>query len=117
MPFMAGYFLLNPEYREGEKRKEVADYLSQLGFEIYDVGLKPYLIFYLEAPSTKDLDEITKMAESHPGVLKAYVAMGVLASDEKIEELAKQLESGEVALDESFVEYLKFILANIRGKG
>ena len=115
MPFMTGYFLLAPEYRSGDKRIEAIKYLTGLGYEIYDVGISQYLIYYLEAPSINKPDEISKAAEGHPGILKAFVAMGVMADDAKIEEIAEQLESGEIELDETAKGYLKELLKLLKG--
>jgi len=113
MAFMTGFFLLNPAYTEPGKREEVLRFLQSLGFELYEVGHERFVVFYVEAPTVDDLDKIIKMAESHDGVVKAYIAFGFLGDKAKEAEIDRALEEGEIELDESMVEYIKWILSRI----
>ncbi len=113
MAFMTGFFLLNPEYAKPDKRGEVIRFLQGLGFELYDVGHERFIVFYVEAPTVDDLDKIIKAAESHDGIVKAYIAFGFLGDEAKEAELDRALEEGEIELDESMVEYIKWILSRI----
>ena len=113
MAFMTGFFLLNENYLAPEKRREIIEYLKSLGFEVYDVGLERFLVFYVEAPTIPDVEKIVKTAESHPGIVKAYIAFGFTGDRAKEEEIERMLESGELELDESMVNYIKWILSKL----
>ena len=113
MAFMTGFFLVLKPYREEPKRSELKQYLEQLGFEIYDVGKPHALVFYVEGDTVKDVENKIKMAESHDGIAKAYIAYGFTGSREMKEWLNEMLEQGEIELDQSTIEYLKTILAKM----
>ena len=113
MAFMTGFFLVLKPYREEPKRSELKQYLEQLGFEIYDVGKPHALVFYVEGDTIKDVENKIKMAESHDGIAKAYIAYGFTGSREMKEWLNEMLERGEIELDQSTIEYLKTILAKM----
>ncbi len=113
MAFMTGFFLVLNPYREEPKRSELKQYLEQLGFEIYDVGKPHALVFYVEGDTIKDVENKIKMAESHDGIAKAYIAYGFTGSREMKEWLNEMLERGEIELDQSTIEYLKTILAKM----
>lgn len=113
---MTGFVLIDPNYRHGEKREEVKNFLSNIGFEIYETNTEPYLVYYVEGRTVKDLDELSKLATSHPGVLKVYVSYGYLGDNEKLESLEEALERGEIAVGESLIEYLKELIEELRGK-
>ncbi len=113
MAFMTGFFLVLKPYREEPKRSELKQYLEQLGFEIYDVGKPHALVFYVEGDTVKDVENKIKMAESHNGIAKAYIAYGFTGSREMKEWLNEMLERGEIELDQSTIEYLKTILAKM----
>ena len=116
MAFMTGFFLLKPEYRQEPRRSEVRRFLESLGFEVYDVGVPTSLVFYVEGPSVEALEDVIKAAESHEGIVKAYIAYGFMA-DRSVQDMVNEmLASGEVELDQSTIEYLKTILARIEEK-
>ena len=116
MVFMTGFILIDPNYRRGEKREEVKNFLSNVGFEIYETNSEPYLVYYVEGRSVKDLDELSKLATSHPGVLKVYGSYGYLGDNEKLERLEEAPERGEIAVGESVIEYLREIIEGLKGK-
>ncbi len=116
MVFMTGFVLIDPSYREGEKRDEVKRFLSDIGFEVYETNASPYLVYYVEANTVKELDDLSKLATSHPGVLKVYVSYGYLGDDEKLERLEEALEKGEIAVGESVIEYLRELIEDLKGE-
>ena len=113
MAFMTGFFLLNEHYTSPEKRREIIEYLKSLGFEVYDIGLERFIVFYVEGPSIPEVEKTVKAAESHPGIVKAYIAFGFVGDKAKEEELDRMLESGELELDQSMVDYIKWILSRV----
>ncbi len=110
---MAGFFLIHPRYREGEARRELIEKLEALGFEIYETGKPPFLVFYIEGNSVDELIDRIRIAEGLEGVVKAYIAYGFLADKSVEEAINKGLETGEIVLDESTVEYIKSILSRL----
>ena len=113
MAFMTGFFLLADTHTSPEKRAEVLEYLRRLGFELYEIGAERLIVFYVEAPTIKDVENLVKMAESHPGVVKAYIAFGFVGDKAKEEEINRMIETGELEIDESTIEYIKTILAKL----
>ncbi|BES81453.1 hypothetical protein [Pyrodictium abyssi] len=113
MAFAAGFLLLTPHYRDEPKRREVKQYLENLGFELYEVGKQAFIVFYVEAPNPKALEDVIKMAEQHDGVAKAYIAFGFMGDDAVREWINDALARGELELDESTKEYIRGILAKI----
>ena len=117
MAFAAGFFLITPPYRKEPKRSEVKKYLESLGFELYEIGKESFIVYYVEAPDFKSLENVIKMGEQHDGVAKAYVAYGFVADDSARWYINEALESGELELDESMVEYIKQILSRLVPSG
>ncbi len=113
MAFAAGFLLITPPYRKEPKRSEVKKHLEQLGFELYEIGKEGFIVYYVEAPDVKALENVIKMAEQHEGVAKAYVAYGFMADDATRGFVNAALEAGELELDKSMVEYLKTILGRL----
>jgi hypothetical protein len=113
LAFAAGFLLLTPHYREEPKRSEVKQYLENLGFEVYEVGKPAFIVFYVEAPNPKALEDIIKTAERHDGVAKAYVAFSFMADNDVREWINEALARGELELDQSTKEYIRAILAKI----
>ncbi len=113
MAFMTGFFLLNENYTSPEKRREVVEYLRSLGFEVYEVGLERFIVFYVEGETIPEVEKLVKAAESHPGIVKAYIAFGFTGDRAKEEEIDRMLETGELELDESMVNYIKWILSKL----
>jgi hypothetical protein len=111
--FVTGFILLTAGYREEPKRSEVLRHLESLGFELYDVGKPSVVVFYLEAPTIKDIENIIKTAESHEGVAKAYITYGFVADEATRRWINEALERGEIELDESTVEYIRKILEKL----
>ena len=116
MPFATGFIVIHPRYREGERRREVLDHLARLGFEVYEVGRPAVVVYYVEAPTVKELEERIKAAEAHEGVLKAYIVYGFLAPDSVREWLNRAILEGEVELDPSMLEMLDKIISALTGK-
>jgi hypothetical protein len=114
--FVTDFILLTTAYREEPKRSEVLKYLESLGFELYDVGKPSVVVFYLEAPTIKDIEDIIKAAESHEGVAKAYITYGFVADEATKRLINEGLEKGEIELDETTIEYIKKILAKLTGE-
>jgi|GEM_PF-2191898 len=113
MAFAAGFLLITPPYRKEPKRSEVKQYLQSLGFELYEVGKEAFIVYYVEAPDVKSLENVIKTAEMHEGVAKAYVAYGFMADDATRQFVNAALEAGELELDESMVEYIQEILKKL----
>ncbi len=113
MAFATGFILITPHYREEPKRSEVKRYLEELGFEIYEIGNPGFIVYYVEAPDPKALEDVIKLAEQHDGVAKAYVAYGFMADDQMRQWINDALESGELVLDETMIDYIKTILAKM----
>lgn len=113
MAFATGFLLLAPHYRDEPKRSEVKQYLENLGFELYEVGKPFFIVFYVEAPNPKALEDVIKTAEQHNGVAKAYIAFGFMADDAVKEWINDALARGELELDETTKEYIRGILAKI----
>jgi nitrate reductase NapAB chaperone NapD len=113
LAFAAGFFLITPHYRKEPKRSEVKKYLEQLGFELYEIGKEGFIVYYVEAPDVKALENVIKTAEQHEGVAKAYVAYGFMADDATRSFVNAALESGEIELDQSMVDYLQKILQKL----
>jgi len=113
LAFAAGFLLLAPHYRDEPKRSEVKQHLENLGFELYEVGKPSFIVFYVEAPSPKALEDVIKTAEQHDGVAKAYIAFGFMADDTVKEWINDALARGELELDETTKEYIRGILAKI----
>ncbi len=87
--------------------------LERLGFELYEVGRPAVLVYYVEAETVKELEEKIKAAEALDGVIKAYIVYGFLAGNEVREWINKSLESGELELDNTTREYIKWILKRL----
>ncbi len=115
MAFASGFFLLTQPYREEPRRSELKNYLEQLGFEVYEAGKPSFLVFYVEAPSPKALEEVIKTAERHEGVAKAYIAFGFLSDNSVKEWLNEAIARGEIELDQSTLNYIRSILSRITG--
>lgn len=113
MAFAAGFFLIAPHYREEPKRSEVKRHLEGLGFELYEVNKPSFIVFYIEAPSPKALEDIIKTAEQHGGVAKAYIAFGFMGDNSVKEWINDALARGELELDQSTKDYIRGILARI----
>jgi hypothetical protein len=113
MAFASGFFLLTQRYREEPRRSELKNYLEQLGFEVYEVGKPSFLVFYVEAPSPKALEDVIKTAERHEGVAKAYIVFGFLSDDSVREWLNEAIVRGEVELDKSTLNYIRGILSKL----
>lgn len=116
MAFASGFFLLTAGYREEPGRSEVKEYLQKLGFELYEVGKPSFIVFYVEAPDVKSLEDVIKSAEEHPGVAKAYIAYGFMADNRVKEWINEALAAGELEIDESTREYIRTILSRIAPK-
>ncbi len=110
---MAGFFLLHPNYREGKARRQIAEKLEALGFEVYETGKPQFLVFYVEGETVNELIDKIRVAEGIEGVVKAYIAYGFLADKRVEEEINRGLETGEIVLDESTIEYIKGILERL----
>lgn len=115
MAFASGFFLLTQRYREEPRRSELKNYLERLGFEVYDVGKPSFLVFYVEAPSPKALEDVIKTAERHEGVAKAYIAFGFLSDNSVKEWLNEAIARGEIELDKSTLDYIRGILSRLTG--
>ena len=117
MAFAAGFMLVIPRWRDEPKRSELKKWLEEMGFEVYEAGKPNFLVFYVEAPDVKSLEEKIKAAERHEGIAKAYIAYGFMADDETRRMINEALEKGEMELDQSMIDYLKTILAKLEGLG
>ncbi len=113
MAFASGFILVAPHYREEPKRSEVRKHLENLGFEVYDVGKPAFLVFYVEAPNPKILEDVIKTAETHEGIIKAYIVFGFLADNSVKEWINDALARGEIELDESILNMIKDILVKL----
>jgi len=113
MAFAAGFMLVIPRWRDEPKRSELKRYLESLGFELYETGKPNFIVFYVEAPDVKALEEKIKTAERHEGIAKAYIAYGFMADDETRWMINEMLARGELELDKSMIDYLKTILARL----
>lgn len=113
MPFAAGFFLIIPRWRKEPQRSELKKYLESLGFELYEPGKPNFIVFYVEAPDVKSLENVIKMAEKHEGVAKAYISYGFLADDEVREWINEALESDELEIGDGMLEYLKQIASRL----
>ncbi len=116
MAFVTGFILINPAYREEPRRSQVIKYLQELGFELYEVGKPAAVVFYLEAPTIKDIENIIKIAEQHDGVAKAYIAYGFTGDEQLHRWINEALERGELELDETTIEYIRKIIEKLEGK-
>jgi len=113
MAFAAGFLLLTPPYRKEPKRSEVKQHLQGLGFELYEVGKESFIVYYVEAPDVKALENVIKAAEMHEGVAKAYVAYGFMADNATRDYVNAALAAGELELDESMLNYIRKILEKL----
>ncbi|UXD21180.1 hypothetical protein IPA_00905 [Ignicoccus pacificus DSM 13166] len=116
MPFATGFILVNPTHRgDPAKIEEIKKHLESLGFELYDLGTDLYIVYYVEAETVNQLEDLIKAAEAHPGVAKAYVSYGFLQDKALEDAINEMLLNGEIALDEDAKNYIKTILEQMRG--
>ena len=116
MPFATGFILINPTHRgKPEKMEEIKHHLRSLGFELYELDTDLYIVYYVEADTVNQLEDLIKAAESHPGVAKAYVSYGFLQDKALEEAINEMLLSGELALDEDAKKYIRTILEQMKG--
>ncbi len=114
--FATGFFLLAETHVEEPHRTRIIQQLEQMGFEIYDVGRKHVVVFYVEAPDIKSLENIIKAAEQIEGVAKAYIVYGFMGDEEMRRRINEAILRGEIVLDESTIRYIDWILAKLTGK-
>ncbi len=116
MPFATGFVLVTPHYRgDPQKIEEIKAHMRNLGFEVYDIGTDLYIVYYIEADTVNEMEDLIKAAESHPGVAKAYVVYGFLQDKATEEAINEMLEKGEIELDEDAKKYIKMVLDQMRG--
>ncbi|ABM81207.1 hypothetical protein [Hyperthermus butylicus] len=115
MAFASGFMIITQPYRSEPKRSEVRQHLERLGFELYEVGKDAFIVFYVEAPTLADIEEIIKAAERHEGIAKAYVVYAFAGDNATKEWINWALERGEIELDESMMEYIRNILVKLKG--
>ena len=113
--FVTGFILIAPSHRREPERSKVLEHLQKLGFELYDVGKESVVVFYLEAPTIRDIEDIIKAAEQHDGVAKAYITYGFVGDEAMRRWLNEAIERGEVELDETTIQYIKKILEKLTG--
>ncbi len=116
MVFATGFILLAETHIEEPLRSQVLSKLEQMGFELYEVGRKHVVVFYVEAPDVKRLEEVIKAAEAIEGVAKAYIVYGFMGDEEKRREINEAIWRGDVVLDETTIRYIDWILSKLQGK-